>query len=1043
MSQLETITETTLVDCNQRSSSQYLGGNRTETAIFTNEIGQGIKLETGDEVSIHGIMVSGIGAGADTIEFKGDYLTDYKNKPKSHTSNVTRISQNAPLLAGDDKNIMGGFQYVTNKNEDVVNQVRDNDCEMTINFYKNSNGESTIFLPRRFGFNPSLVGLDRAVRKIMVKNWITIDEISKGRCNHFIKSRNFVSTDYQYYRDGFVSAASKMYPDGHFIQRTDNSKFTQLKLQGNVFYTATITNSIDDKVYPTPSIIDRYPSFGGEPQLDPAIYGFNDATRPYEIFRQNINMKVEKGFNSPTNIASQLTDILRLGGETKPFEILDATGKVQSVGATYETNTWKPQRSAGFGTFSSADYQSFQDYDPVGDPASIKDSVFEYQANYENLFVKRPDLFMNGRECNDYKGHLLINDITHADTTTHFIQTDIIYNETNLKALSELFKAQELYPDLFDNDNFWKYLSIGINGTIPSKNIGNSRFIHMNQFGQVAQEDMLGNDDYEKHTAVGDESLQSLPVFFKYDKTLMDIETGGHDINRLSYGFATKHQIVNFADVKAAHIAAGGSRLQRLEDGADTFYIRLHPELVGGLHKAVFTSVSNNVESAPQNIPALDRLCGWDYHFSAYSTCALLNWTGMLDKDFYSLRSYGTESMGQNTQQELPMGAVTDIGKLVTQTYNGANDPLFNYDTISNKFYFSRLHTAEVAGQPFEQAGGFWTDAIPASTLASKEVWKMNKLFQWTTYTPDLCPYYRQVEIGINGMYVADVIPNGWGYLPATATADSKGILPAYNIQSQPWTPFDAQGGVMIEDFGYDPKDFQDGLWGILGFTYEQFNSPTHTRVDRINETNLTSLRYPTTNCEVISSDTANMISNSFGANMFGNRVAINGMLDHEGLELRAPSAVYVDPKDFQYTLGNLLSIPAVVEDTESIFISAINLPRKVLQPYYTIRSDLIDKAQYIGSRTGNQSLPVMSILQKQYSSSDYTFLGTNAESFTITNPRTITSITSMICDPDGSVSSVNLGSAVIYSIRQFRKRKNNLIADLLEEEKNEQKGSK
>ena len=65
-------TNLTILDCNRQHSVQALSGNEENTSLFTNELGRGIQLDVGDKVSVQGAYISEIGAGADTIELKGE-----------------------------------------------------------------------------------------------------------------------------------------------------------------------------------------------------------------------------------------------------------------------------------------------------------------------------------------------------------------------------------------------------------------------------------------------------------------------------------------------------------------------------------------------------------------------------------------------------------------------------------------------------------------------------------------------------------------------------------------------------------------------------------------------------------------------------------------------------------------------------------------------------------------------------------------------------------------------------------------------------------
>ena len=60
---------------------------------------------------------------------------------------------------------------------------------------------------------------------------------------------------------------------------------------------------------------------------------------------------------------------------------------------------------------------------------------------------------------------------------------------------------------------------------------------------------------------------------------------------------------------------------------------------------------------------------------------------------------------------------------------------------------------------------------------------------------------------------------------------------------------------------------------------------------------------------------------------------------------------------------------------------------------------------------------PVVAVVDKSYSASDYIYLGESSVDFMITAQRTITDITTSLHLPDGSYAAVNDRNAVIYRI--------------------------
>ena len=221
----------------------------------------------------------------------------------------------------------------------------------------------------------------------------------------------------------------------------------------------------------------------------------------------------------------------------------------------------------------------------------------------------------------------------------------------------------------------------------------------------------------------------------------------------------------------------------------------------------------------------------------------------------------------------------------------------------------------------------------------------------------------------------------------------------------------DSVGGVFLSDLGYDKEDFSKGLFGILGFTYDQlFSKATseNNRGVRVNPKNQTKLSIPTTNSGVVETDTRDFIVNQFGATFFTNQIPCSSVIT------------------FEHTSGsgkgdNNEMDPAISQGTSSINILAQNLPRKMIRPYYTIRSDIIDTNHFIGGDNSKTILPVIGICTKQYSGADYFFGSDNEFIFTVTKGKVITSITTSITDPNQTFSRVDNDTAIIYKIQKLR----------------------
>ena len=98
----------------------------------------------------------------------------------------------------------------------------------------------------------------------------------------------------------------------------------------------------------------------------------------------------------------------------------------------------------------------------------------------------------------------------------------------------------------------------------------------------------------------------------------------------------------------------------------------------------------------------------------------------------------------------------------------------------------------------------------------------------------------------------------------------------------------------------------------------------------------------------------------------------------------------------------------------DSTELKASQLARQQSEGYWLIRSTLVENSMFIDARGLS---PVMAVVDKSYSASDYIYLGESSVDFMVTAQRTITDITTSLHLPDGSFAAVNDRNAVIYRI--------------------------
>jgi len=144
--------QTILVDCNRLSSIEYNASklSKTNNALYTNKVSDGITLDIGDKVSVESAHIAQRGAGSSVIEFGGEVL-GHTNISYCETISSSYIGF-GPASA-DSASQQSPTGYAFEKSSIVTEQVeiKDNEASIVIDYYKNANGENYITLPRNHG----------------------------------------------------------------------------------------------------------------------------------------------------------------------------------------------------------------------------------------------------------------------------------------------------------------------------------------------------------------------------------------------------------------------------------------------------------------------------------------------------------------------------------------------------------------------------------------------------------------------------------------------------------------------------------------------------------------------------------------------------------------------------------------------------------------------------------------------------------------------------------------------------------------------------
>jgi hypothetical protein len=230
--------------------------------------------------------------------------------------------------------------------------------------------------------------------------------------------------------------------------------------------------------------------------------------------------------------------------------------------------------------------------------------------------------------------------------------------------------------------------------------------------------------------------------------------------------------------------------------------------------------------------------------------------------------------------------------------------------------------------------------------------------------------------------------------------------------------------GIYVDDFGVPENLWSNSLWGLLGFSYNQFHTIDNNRHTRIQSGNANKLSYLTTNAEVIEGDTKIYSTNWVGVPMYNNMIT---------------TPVNIPGYNASGTAVNHWTqiFPEIVHKTQSINIIAENLPTRMIRGYYTIRSNILEGTPFIGGKVNNTTMPIIGVVDKINGDGDFYFGQEGSLKFTITKPLRLASLSVSIHDPDGSYARTSEQSTILFKVEKSLTTTFNIAQQMLEENKN------
>lgn len=1022
-------TNTFILEANRLSSEQVKAGNNSNNALFTNKVNNGLKLDAGDVVGVHSAYISELGAEGSDIEIIGRDI-DTLNASQILTYNIEKHngaittpdgSDNASFLRRDD--IYNGF--ILNQRISASESIpyRDDTINMVMNPYKNTNGE--FYMPLPYNYAPSVsLSPTEAVQEAQLWNNEYINRNLDGSAsNVFAGATTRAILDANIQRrpidSSLNTADNRIIPKPEFQANTfdtsvrhDNARFSIFQLSDTIHldplypgggaggpFTENQTLALSEIIYKqTDDEIVPISNASYKRGLRDGGYAgnasFGDmATFKYVRVQNKITANANTGYNSNNDVSSKITeDLLRTEDIiTTPI----TTYADNQVNKTYSVAT--------IDMYNYPNYATFNEH--VGVTAN-DDSIYGYIAAHETIGVKRPDLFELGRSAfkvvgDDVRVTFYTGNSASNTQGPNILETNIPWTEENLLNLKKLADAQQRYPELFDTDNMPEAYNLT---NITTWESVNHFFLHVNRDKQhqVLGYDLNDNNaSYWTNTITGiapntvpSASFTSCPVFF--DINTSTTEKGPNDIEGTEwensvYGFAIRTG--DTISLKTTHHYDVGQR-----------------GTTGGLDLGASIYHSGT------------RL-GWDYHFTAYGCPCILLWNGYCGRQG---TGYDGVGLGISVDQADTESEIRYLPEQQNRLYLGSGNATMNFSPQTDRFEIRNLHTSEKIGNLYN--AGYTADikyekvnastgvveftnpdiAVPTNPNAAENVYKLNKQLLRNNFTPCMAPYNTEVNASFFTRYDNN---------NRTASFTAEQRIEYFNPNFIEGGIYDSTCGNFITDWGMNEKYWNESLWGIMGFRYEQTGGSGTNQTRLTNSNTWSRMIENTTNADINNSDFDSMTRNCFNSPTFLLSLPIAQMPRFSAAG--SASHTYSPPVSITQQTGQVLRADA--------------LATRTLRPYYTIRSDIIGQSQYLGGGSQGVPLPVVAIVEKVSQSGDYFNLSQSSLQFTVTKPIVITDITTSIHDPDGSFSGVSPNSAVLYKVEKSVKADMNVVSSILQ----------
>lgn len=322
----------------------------------------------------------------------------------------------------------------------------------------------------------------------------------------------------------------------------------------------------------------------------------------------------------------------------------------------------------------------------------------------------------------------------------------------------------------------------------------------------------------------------------------------------------------------------------------------------------------------------------------------------------------------------------------------GADNPLITFDSDFSRYTISSLHTATRTGNGIFQLieakanEQFATDNLfmqsQEAMISGMSAANQNgipvvflDIPQQEFPSPTIS---AQSGIGITAMYVPFLSAVNDFYLDRVGDA-----LTANTIKMDVLTP-NQYKGTLFDKLGFNIEQIL-GMFGVQNAQFNQYNVVKY-------------IGYPQSALLKQKNTPLPMTTNAY---------------------VSASIMLAVSQNIAQYPMENIAGVrPNQLEaNAESDKIIALNLPSKLDYSYLVVYSDIIPNVKYYGGANGEQKIPAMAYISRNYSTGDYFFSFTTDWTYMVDKPYILSHFKVDIRLPNGKPAPISDNSSLIFKI--------------------------